>query len=214
MQGGRYHIDQTKETRMPSFRTIVLLLTVGLANSALGASPHLSISLKHGDAKERATQRQLERLLSQYDLTQWIFTTSVIIDEDAIPNSHPILTLHTRHLRDDDLLLSTFVHEQAHWFFDQHHSDAAKAVSELRGLYPSIPVGFPEGSNDSDGNYEHLIVIYLEYEADRRLLGELRAWQVMSFWSQDHYTWLYRTVLSDRVRLRELVRKYHLEPAP
>ena len=157
---------------------------------------------------------QLERLLSQYDLTQWIFTRSVVIDEEAIPHSNPILTLHTRHLRDDDLLLSTFVHEQAHWFFDQHRSDAVKAVSELRGLYPSIPVGFPEGSNDSDGNYEHLIVIYLEYEADMRLLGELRAWQVMSFWSQDHYTWLYRTVLSDRTRLRELVREYHLDPAP
>ncbi len=199
-------------SRPSSIGTIILFLTLGLANPALGASPQLSISLKHGGAKERATQHQLERLLSQYDLTQWIFTTAVLIDEDAIPHSHPILTLHTRHLRDDDLLLSTFVHEQAHWFFEQHHGDAAKAVSELHGLYPSIPVGFPEGSSDSDGNYEHLVVVYLEYEADRRLLGELRAWQVMAFWSQDHYTWVYRTVLSDRVRLRELLRKYHLDP--
>jgi hypothetical protein len=194
------------------FRSIVLLLTLGLTQSAWAASPHLSITLKHGDAKERATQSQLERLLSQYDLTPWIFTTSVVIDEDAIPHSHPVLTLHTRHLKDDDLLLSTFVHEQAHWFFDQHHDDTAKAVAELRGRYPSIPAGFPEGSNDSDGNYEHLIVIYLEDEADRKLLEELRASQVMSFWAQDHYRWLYRTVLSDRGRLRELVRKYHLDP--
>jgi hypothetical protein len=191
----------------------ILLLSAALANSAFATSPHLSISLRHGDARERATQTQLERLLSQYDLSPWIFTTSVVIDEDAIPHSHPILTLHTRHLKDDDLLLSTFVHEQAHWFFEQHHGDAAKAVAELRGLYPSIPVGFPEGSNDSDGNYEHLIVIYLEDEADRKLLGELRAWQVMSFWAQDHYRWLYRTALSDRGRLRKLVRKYHLDPA-
>jgi hypothetical protein len=98
------------------------------------------------------------------------------------------------------------------WF--ERFANVAEPVSELRGLYPSIPAGFAEGSNDSDGNYEHLIIIYLEYEADRRLLGELRAWQVTSFWSQDHYTWLYRTVLSDGVRLRELVRKYHLDPAP
>jgi hypothetical protein len=198
---------------MSAFRA-VLLLGVAIASSALAASPHVSISLKHEDAKERATQSQLERLLVQYDLTAWIFTTSVLIDEGAIPHSHPVLTLHTRHLKDDDLLLSTFVHEQAHWFFDQHHEDAAKAVVELRRLYPVIPVGFPEGSNDSDGNYEHLIVIYLEDEADRRLMGELRAWQVMSFWSQDHYRWLYRTVLSDRAQLRDLVRKYHLDPAP
>jgi hypothetical protein len=199
---------------MASLKTLVFLVNIGLASSALAASPHVSISLKNRDAKEGATQSQLERLLSQYDLTPWIFTTSVVIDEDSIPHSHPVLTLHTRHLKDDDLLLSTFVHEQAHWFFDQHHEDAAKAVAELRGLYPSIPVGFPEGSNDSDGNYEHLIVIYLEDEADRKLLGELRAWQVMSFWSQDHYTWLYRTVLKDRARLRDLVRKHHLDPVP
>jgi hypothetical protein len=198
---------------MSAFRTMVLL-SAAIANSALAASPHVSISLKHGDAKERATQSQLERLLVQYDLTPWTFTTSVLIDEDAIPHSHPVLTLHTRHLKDDDLLLSTFVHEQAHWFFDQHHEDATKAVAELRRLYPIIPVGFPEGSNDSDGNYEHLIVIYLEDEADRRLLGELRAWQAMSFWSQDYYRWLYRAVLSDRAQLRDLVRKYHLDPVP
>ena|SRR3974390_1486198 len=55
-------------------------------------------------------------------------------------------------------ILSTFIHEQAHWFFAQHHSDAAKAVAELRGLYPAIPVGFPEGSNDADGNYEHITI--------------------------------------------------------
>lgn len=146
------HSSAMRTQRRLGSGTIFLLLTVALANSVFGASPQLTISLKHGNPEEQATRSQLERLLSQFDLTQWIFTTSILIDEDAIPHSHPTLTLHTRHLRDDDLLLSTFVHEQAHWFFDQHRSDAAKAVSELRGLYPSIPVGFPEGSNDSDGN--------------------------------------------------------------
>ena len=199
---------------MVSLKTLVFVVGIGLASSALGANPRVAISLRHGDVREGATQSQLERLLSQYDLTPWIFTTSVVIDGDSIPHSHPVLTLHTRHLKDDDLLLSTFIHEQAHWFLSRHHEDALKAVAELRELYPSIPVGFPEGSNDSDGNYEHLIVIYLEDEADRKLLGELRAWQVMSFWSQDHYTWLYRTVLRDRTRLRDLVRKYHLDPVP
>src|SRR5579872_2365477 len=165
---------------MTSLTTILLLVGLGLAASASGANPHLSISLKHGDAQERATQSQLERLVSRYDLAPWIFTTSIVIDEDSIPHSHPVLTLHTRHLKDDDLLLSTFVHEQAHWFFQQHQTEAAKAVAELRSLYPKIPVGFPEGSNDADGNYEHLVVIYIEYAADQRLMGELRAWQVMS----------------------------------
>jgi hypothetical protein len=123
---------------MSAFQT-VLLLSAALANSALGANPHLSISLKHGDAKERATERQLDRLLSQYDLSQWIFTTSVVIDEDAIPHSHPILTLHARHLKDDDLLLSTFVHEQAHWFFDQPRTRSSRwASSPTRSPRTSI----------------------------------------------------------------------------
>jgi hypothetical protein len=40
----------------------------------------------------------LERLLKQYDLSKWIFTRKVIIDQGEIPHSHPVLTLHTRHL--------------------------------------------------------------------------------------------------------------------
>jgi hypothetical protein len=46
----------------------------------------------------------------------------------------------------------------SHRYSIDHGADAAKALSQLRGLYPSIPVGFPQGSNDADGNYEHLIV--------------------------------------------------------
>jgi hypothetical protein len=55
------------------------------------------------------------RFLDKYDLTPWLFTRAVVIDDDATPHSHPVLTLHTRHLRDDLLLLSTFIHEQSHW---------------------------------------------------------------------------------------------------
>src|SRR5262249_41281436 len=66
---------------------------------------------------EAQTKEQLLRLLKTYDVSRWIFTKSIVIDERAIPHSHPVLTLHARHLQDDELLLSTFVHEQFHWFW-------------------------------------------------------------------------------------------------
>lgn len=48
-----------------------------------------------------------ERILASYDLRRYTFTYQVIIDEKAIPHSHPVLTLHTRHLGSDEQLLST-----------------------------------------------------------------------------------------------------------
>jgi hypothetical protein len=190
------------------FLSIVLVAAQGIAS----AQSKLSISLAHNSPSEQQTKTQLERLLAAYNLSKWFFTNSIAIDDRAIPHSHPVLTLHTRHLKDDELLLSTFVHEQLHWFITQHDKDADEAKKELRRLYPKIPVGFPQGSTDEEGNYAHLLVIYLEYRADRELLGELRARQVMEFWATDHYTWLYRTVIDHAPEIGEIAFKHKLIP--
>lgn len=188
-----------------------------LALFPLSTSPaqeKLNISLAHGSPAEQQTKEQLQRLLGVYALSKWIFTRSIIIDEKAIPHSHPTLTLHTRHRKDDELLLSTFVHEQLHWFITQRDKDSEAAMKELRVLFPKMPVGFPEGSNDEAGNYEHLLVVYLEFRADRELLGELKARQVMDFWATDHYTWIYKTVLERTRDIGNIAFKYKLIPAP
>ena len=91
------------------------LLTCGLATlcvCVLNAQPlDVEIERAHDTASEQATADQLRRLLSQFDLTPWLFTRRILVDERAIPHSHPVLTVHTRHLREDNLLLSTFVHD-------------------------------------------------------------------------------------------------------
>src|SRR4030095_8928515 len=143
-------------------------------------------SLKNNSREESQTRDQLQRLVKTYDLSKWIFTRSILIDEKAIPHSHPILTLHTRHLKDDDLLLSTFVHEQLHWFLVQKGKETDEAMKELRALFPKVPVGPPDGAPDEEPPYLHLLVVSLEYGADREVLGELRAKQVMDFWAGDH----------------------------
>jgi hypothetical protein len=160
--------------------------------NASHAQSNIDIALKQGSKEEEQTKAQLQRLLKTYDVAKWVFTRSVLIDEKAIPHSHPVLTLSTRHLRDDELLLSTFVHEQIHWFLTQNYK-----VTEA----------------DEESTYLHLIVIYLEYRADRELLGELKARQVMEFWAADHYTWIYKTVLERPRDIGNIVFKHKLVPA-
>ena len=194
-------------------RIITTTLIALFLSNASSAQSSVEIALKQGSKEEEQTKAQLQRLLKTYDLTKWIFTRAILIEEKSIPHSHPVLTLSTRHLRDDELLLSTFVHEQSHWFLTQNHKNTEEAKKELRVLFPKVPVSFPEGASDEESTYLHLIVIYLEYRADRELLGELKARQVMDFWSTDHYTWIYKTVLERARDIGNIAFKHKLIPA-
>ena len=174
----------------------------------------VSIELTHDDPASRARRDQLNRLLSAYDLSKWTFTQKIMIDSGSrvIPHSHPVLTLTAGHEKDDELLLATFVHEQLHWFIISRPEKRDAAFKELRALFPEVPVGYPEGARDEESTYRHLIVCYLEYQAVRELLGELRARQVIDFWAHHHYQWIYRTVLEDPRKIGKVVRKHGLFP--
>lgn len=174
---------------------------------------NLAISLAHDSAAEQATRTQLERLLDGYDLHPWLFTDRVVIDETTIPHSHPVLTLHTRHLDDDMLLLATYIHEQLHWFLLRDIPAGEAAIDELRARYPNPPIGFPKGANDEESSYEHYLVCYLEYAGMRSLVGEAEARRVMDFWQRDHYTEIYSTVMRDLDAIAEITRR-HLPEAP
>ena len=193
-------------------KRILLPFTIALLSITSYAQDKLDISLKSGSPSEIQTKAQLERLVKTYDLSKWIFTKAILIDEKSIPHSHPVLTLHTRHLKDDDLLVSAFVHEQLHWFLVQKDQETNEAIKELRVVFPKVPVGFPEGSEDEESTYLHLLVNYLEYRADRELLGELRAKQVMDFWATDHYKWVYKTVLERTRDIGNIAFKHKLIP--
>jgi hypothetical protein len=193
------------------FLCALLSLLLHTTSLGQGTKEQINISLKHNDdAGEVQTKGQLQKLLAQYDLSRFIFTKEIIIDRSSIPHSHPVLTLHTRHLKDDELFLSTFVHEQLHWFLTQHKDETEQAVKDLRTIFPKVPVGFPEGADSEDSTYLHLLVNTLEYRADKELLGELRARQVMEFWATDHYRWVYRQVLDEGDKIRAVLRKYKL----
>lgn len=114
---------------------------------------------------------QLRRLLSQYDLDPWIFTREVKIEAGVEPHSMPILTLNTDFLDDDEMQLSTFLHEQAHWFvYEAPARDAA--VEELRQKYPNPP-------RSDFRTYQHLLVAWVELDAMAELVGEAKARHVL-----------------------------------
>ena len=79
-------------------------------------------------------------------------------------------------------------------------------------MFPNAPTAPPEGARDERSTYLHIAVCYLEYRATRELLGELRAKQVIQFWTTDHYTWVYKTVLERTRDIGQVMFKYKLIP--
>jgi len=201
--------DEMAELRR---RILFCVVTLAINQSAFGQAS-LEITLKQGTPDEARTRDQLQRLLATYDLSPWIYTKSIVVDERAIPFSHPVLTIHTRHAKDDELLLSTFVHEQLHWFIAARPDETEQAIADLRKLFPSVPAGGTTGARDEYSTYLHLLVCYLERQAVLRVLGELKTKQVVDFWATDHYTWVYQTVISRSRDIGQIMRDRKLIPA-
>jgi hypothetical protein len=177
---------------------------------AVYAQKNIEISLKNNTEKEIQTKKKLLDLINRYNLSKWIFTQKVLIDEQVrIPHSHPVLTLNTRYMNDDLRMLSVFVHEQIHWHEEGHAEQRDKAIKELESIFPVIPTSSPEAARDRNSTYLHLIVCYSEYEAMKELAGADKAREIMQSWT--HYTWVYKTVLTETEKIKAVVEKYKLK---
>ncbi len=176
------------------------------------APPHdaggLEISLERGSKEESATRDQLLRLLEQFDVENLIVTRRIHIESGVIPHSHPVLTLHTAHLSEDERLLSTFLHEQLHWLLTDDPGTGA-AMTDLEKLYPGIPVGYPDGARDRSSSYLHLVVCHLEHQAMSRLVGAEASRRTMRGWR--HYRWIYATILEDYDRIAVILEEHQLK---
>jgi hypothetical protein len=102
------------------------------------------------------------------------------------------------------------VHEQLHWYLEQHLEQTQAAENDLRKTYPKVPVGPPDGSGDEEGTYLHLVTCYLEMQADRDLMGADRTHAAMVFWAGDHYRWIYKTVMQDEETIHEVIEQEKL----
>jgi hypothetical protein len=136
-----------------------------------------------------------------------------VIEEGAIPHSHPVLTLST--VNGGDFQLASLLHEQMHWFCAAHDADAERAYEEqLRPRYPVVPVGRPDGAEDEESTYLHLIVCWLELDALIQLRGQSVAATVAEgAAAAGLYAWVYRTVLHDFDALRTIYAQHSLQIA-
>ena len=189
---------------------VAWLFALGLALTAAteGTRIPVDIELATGTAREKAAEAQLRRLLETFDLEPLLFTTRVRIQSRVIPHSHPVLTLNTRHLEDDERQLATFIHEQMHWYSVETGAAFGAAMTELRRLYPEVPVGGDQGARNEHSSYLHLIICLLEYDGLARYLGPERARQVIA--RTDVYRWIYDKVLNDEPTIRGVMDRHGL----
>lgn len=192
-------------TKTAKFLVRAMILVT--AATAFAADP-LSIKLVHNTPREMQTAQTLKQVLSQYDLGKYTFTREVVIEERAMNHAFPVLTLNVRFADSPDELLSSFVHEQLHWYLREHDFQQKGAIAELRQMYPNAPVGLPEGADSAYSTYGHLVDCYLEIQADRELIGPKRTDEVIS--SKPWYTWIYKTILRDEGRISAVVDEHNL----
>ena len=184
---------------------IVLLFSIGV----FAKTPKLNITLKHDSTGEQKRKEQIERLAEKYDLAKYTITRDIVIDQQAMNHSSPVLTQNLRFLDNDDRALSAYVHEQAHWLLmERHHGQAREMLPELIRLYPNIDITPPYGDGHQGSSYMHLVVLMLEWHALEDLLGAERARAVMEFKRQDHYKDLYATVMDHRKDMEGFLKRY------
>jgi hypothetical protein len=154
------------------------------------------IGLEHGSEDEALMASELRGVLRKYDVTPWILSERILIDADQLPHSHPILTIHTRHIGDELALLATFLHEQLHWLEQEPWIGRFQAaMQEFETMFPDVPSSTAGGAVDDASTYRHLLVCDLEYQAMTALVGEATARETLAEFS--HYSWIYDRVLND-----------------
>jgi hypothetical protein len=178
---------------------------------AVAETPKLNIRAKNGLPGEEQRKQQMQRLARQYDLSKYTITRDILIERGAINHSHPVLTLNLRFLDDDDLALSAYLHEQAHWLItDRHPHDAPDLFRDLQQSFPNLDYHVPEGDGELRSSYFHIAVCMLEWQAMEELVGPKRALREMDWKQKDHYKAIYALVLANREKVETILSRHKI----
>jgi pyrimidine deaminase RibD-like protein len=150
-----------------------------------GSDDDVRVDIDLGEAEREADRIRtwLIALRRRHDLARFEYTRHVRIVPAGPTYSHPILTLGTRFTETEDLLLSTYLHEQMHWYLwllgGPDHDPVAPFFDVLVRRYPQAPIWLPEGARSYEQTYMHLVVCWLEVEAAAELIGRARANRIL-----------------------------------
>jgi hypothetical protein len=179
----------------------------------------IDIDLEHARREGDRVRDMLAALRRRHDLSRYEYTAFVRIVPGGDTFAQPVLTLGNRFADTEDALLSTYLHEQMHWYLwylgTPERDMVAPFMDELVRRYPDAPTEPPQGARGYDATYLHLVVNWLEIAATAEFVGRERAVAVAR--AQRSYRWLYRTVLKDWDLLGELYERHAvvpIQPAP
>ena len=174
----------------------------------------IDVDLDHARREGDRVRDTLAALRRRHDLSRYEYTTVVRIVPGGDTFAQPILTLGNRFTSTEDELLSTYLHEQMHWYLwhlgTPERDMVAPFMDELVRRYPDAPTLPPDGALGYDATYLHLVVNWLEIAAASEFVGRERAVAVAR--AQRSYRWIYRTVLKDWDALGELYERHDIVP--
>ena len=174
----------------------------------------IDLDLDHARREAERVRDMLRALRRRHDLTRYEYTRIVRIVPGGDTFSHPMLTLGNRFAQNEDLLLSTYLHEQMHWYLwylgTPERDPVAPFFDELVRRYPEAPTELPDGARSYESTYLHLVINWLEVAATSEFIGRTRACAIAE--TQRTYRWIYRTVLRDWDLLGELYERHGLVP--
>ena len=174
----------------------------------------IDLDLDHARREAERVRGMLQALRRRHDLSRFEYTRVVRIMPGGDTFSHPMLTLGNRFAENEDTLLSTYLHEQMHWYLwylgTPERDPVAPFFDELVRRYPEAPTELPDGARNYESTYLHLVINWLEVAATAEFIGRRRAVAVADV--QRSYRWIYRTVLRDWDPLQELYERHGLVP--
>jgi hypothetical protein len=174
----------------------------------------IDVDLDHARREAERVKDMLQALRRRHDLSRYEYTRLVRIVPGGDTFSHPMLTLGNRFAETEDLLLSTYLHEQMHWYLwhlgTPEHDPVAPFLDELVRRYPEAPTDLPDGARSYEATYLHLVINWLEVATTAEFIGRVRACAVAE--AQRTYRWIYRTVLRDWDQLAELYERHGIIP--
>jgi hypothetical protein len=181
---------------------------------AISEGFRIDVDLDHARREADRVRDMLQALRRRHDLSRFEYTKVIRIVPGGDTFSHPILTLGNRFADNEDLLLSTYLHEQMHWYLwylgTPEKDPVAPFFDELVRRYPEAPTELPDGARNYESTYLHLVINWLEVAATAEFIGRHRAVAVADV--QRTYRWIYRTVIRDWDALQELFERHGLVP--
>lgn len=166
-----------------SRRSIIVFLAMLFA-APLQAQPRdIFVRSAHGNLREAIAHRQVVRPVSEYTLFNWLFTDSVMIDENAQPHPFPILTLNAKYIEDDPKMLAEFINLEIEWYLAANKGRVEQYIKEMMKRPDALVPGLTEDLPPDSLAYITLLVCAMEYQAINDVLGptaleELMVWRL------------------------------------